>query len=56
MKGVALMSDAGFRPNEIRALRWENGEPVGGCVVVCEGSFTNMNIGRISDALLHRHR
>jgi len=40
----ALMSDAGLRPNEVRALRcknvqlkWENGEAIGGFITVREG-------------------
>ncbi|HRI72604.1 MAG TPA: site-specific integrase, partial [Polyangium sp.] len=39
-----LMSDAGLRPNEVRALRckgvqlkWENDEPIGGFITVREG-------------------
>lgn len=39
-----LISDAGLRPNEVRALRckgvqlrWENGEPIGGFITVREG-------------------
>ncbi|WP_170319930.1 tyrosine-type recombinase/integrase [Polyangium spumosum] len=42
--GFTLMSDAGLRPNEVRALRckdvqlrWENGEAVGGFLTVREG-------------------
>lgn len=42
--GFTLMSDAGLRPNEVRALRrrdvllhFDNGEPVGGYITIREG-------------------